>query len=301
MASGLTSNYNDSGYSFYVPGTNSTNFGDGMMLASRIIVADPSGLLLESRTNTTANQGRNGSNIFYPQPGTRNRVANNNGAEYFSDGTTSGSQNGNINYFYGNFPTILQVTNPTAFVRDGTVTVTPGSDIYNFTNPGVYLVNGGTRGVFPILSSVPNIQSLFEAPINSIDWIIVYPGWGFRAFDGASTGQSSFYSLSWDAISYTYFNDTNQPLVFTFAEDYANNQKLIGSDSRTREPTAPTVQMQSGFISIPIMTQVRGNSPGTQNDDIQNRSFGHDRMEGIQIFFRSATPLFRFGMVNGNR
>ena len=301
MSSGFVSNFNDSGYSFTVPGGSSSSIGDGMILASRIISVDPSGLILENRPNANASDAlRSGANVFYPQPGTFTRQAENTGVEYWSTSTTG--VNGNSNWSYGVFPTANPTSSiTTAFVRGGTVTGT-SSDIYNFTNPGVFLVNTGTTALYPILSSVPNLRSVFEVPINTADWVLVYPGWGFRTFDGGANSQSSFYNVNWVAISYTYFNDTNQPLVFTFAQGWTSNTKMIGSNLPSpTQPTQPAIQMQSTFISIPIITQVRGNGVFTQNDDIHNRSTSNDVIDGIQIFYRSATPLFRFGMTIGTR
>ena len=298
--SGLVSNYNDSGYSFFVPGSN-TNLGDGMMLASRIISQDPSGLLLESR-NDNAGTSRTGSNIFYPDPGVPVAYDNvNAGAVYWvttmANPTTG--VNSNSLWRYGLHPPNsgnMPGTNiPTAFVRNGTVTGS-GSDIYNFTNPGVYILDFEVLPI-PVPCSLPQTFSLLNAPGNSPNGFLVYPGWGFRLFSGDSRGTSTFFNVNWDAISYTYFNDTNQPLIFTCASDWATSTKNY---SRSNDNPAPNRAFQNTFISIPIMVQVRGTSGSTNTNNWQNRSFADDTVDGIQVFYRSATPLMRFGLIAGS-
>jgi len=164
------------------------------------------------------------------------------------------------------------------------------SDIYNFTNPGVYILDFETLPI-PIPSSFPELNSLLDAPVSSANGILVYPGWGFRAFGAStSTGQSTFTDVSWNEISYIYFNDTNEPLIFTFAADFSSNTKNYGRQAET-----PSRSFQNTFISLPIMTQVRNDTTATNSR--QNRSFADDVLRGIQVFFRSATPLMRFGLV----
>ena len=127
--SGLVSNYKIPTYSFFVPGR-SLNPGDGMMLASKIIEEDPAGLILENRLDRD-NISRSGANVFYPQPGNTNTYdIGNYGVQYWVQAGTG--VDGNVNWRYGRLP------NNAAFVRNGTVTG-PISDIYNFTNPGVYI------------------------------------------------------------------------------------------------------------------------------------------------------------------
>jgi hypothetical protein len=297
--SGLVSNYNVSEYSFFVPGIASGfgETGDGMILASKIISQDPSGLLLET-LNTVA-----GSNIFYPNPGVPAQYDNvNAGVLYWvlpANVPPTSGQNGNLNWRYGELPDTsgnIPGTNiPTAFVRNGTVTGS-SSDIYNFTNPGVYILDFETLSI-PLPCSFPNINSLLNATTDALNGLLVYPGWGFRVFSGPSNGTSTFFNVNWDAISYTYFNDTNQPLIFTCADNYRSNVKNY---SRSNDITTPNRSFQNTFISIPIMVQVRGNSGSTDADNIQNRSFANNAVEGVQVFYRSANPLMRFGLTAGS-
>jgi hypothetical protein len=262
---GLVSNYNDSGY------TVSTG-GDGMMLAS-VLSSNANGLILQNR-NDTGGTARSGANNWYPNPGGAFSAP---GGAIYSSG----------NYRYGQVPN-SDSNGP--FRRNQNFTVT-GRDIYNFTNPGVFHLDNNNVPLAPIPSSIINTNSLFEITINTDNGYIVYPGWGFRLFNGSGNTWQNFTDQSWNFISYTYFNDTNEPIFFTCAFDWSSNNKVYGRDE---EESQPHVQMQNSFISIPIMVQVRNNTNATNNS--QNRSWADDATTGIQVFFRSGTPLYRFGL-----
>jgi len=270
MASGLTSNYNDSGYTFTAP-------NDGMMLGS--LIQDPTRLWL-----TTNVSGITGHNNMYPAPGEIEDIAGFTG--------TYTSMN------YGRPP------NSDFMARLGNVnlsTVTASStSTYNFTNPGVYLLDlaGSGSVIVPITNSTAFLGFLYYVDQDS--GFIVYPGWGFRLFNGGSTWSSNFQintsapGVAWTRLSYTYFNDTNAPLLFTLAASESGNQKVYGLSGETS--TNPVITMPTGTRAIPIMVQAT-TQMGPTNTAV-NRSMADDQVNGIQIFFRSATPLYSFGQTN---
>jgi hypothetical protein len=256
MASGFTSNYNDSGYTFTVN-------NDGMMLAS--LIRDPS-----SNTALTTTNNLNGCiNTIYTSPGTANTVP---GTFY------QGMQ-------YGTFPT------SSFMARSGTTrsTITVNkSDIYNFANPGVFHLTytNNSSTITPILGSTAFLG--FYTVVDRETGFIVYPGWGIRVFNGPSTWDSTFTSgqiasISWTRISYTYFNDTNAPVLFTSANNDGDNSKMYGVQSGSGRTMPP------GTITIPIMIQA------TTTNTVANRSMADFSSNGIQIFFRSGNPLYLFG------
>jgi hypothetical protein len=276
MASGLTSNYNDSGYTFTAP-------NDGMMLGS--LIQDPTRLgLSTSSTSTPANL--TGTNGIYPRPGQSEN-------DFFFLGT----------YDYMNYGTPPNDSFMARAGSSGRSTVTASrSTIYNFANPGVYLLDlaGSGTNIVPIINSTAFLGFLYSVDVQN--GFIVYPGWGFRLFNGGSTWQSNFQTtttpnppgVTWTRLSYTYFNDTDAPLFFTLAASESSNQKVYGLN--TDSSTNPVNTMPPGTRAIPIMVQAT--TVSTTTNTAVNRSMADDEANGIQIFFRSATPLYSFGQTN---
>uniref|UniRef100_A0A6C0AS43 Uncharacterized protein n=1 Tax=viral metagenome TaxID=1070528 RepID=A0A6C0AS43_9ZZZZ len=86
-------------------------------------------------------------------------------------------------------------------------------DMFDSTNrPGVFLMNGSqgnTTAYYPIFCSVSN-TAFINVQNGTDDAYLVYPGYGFQLFNAAN------YSTQNNAnYSYTYFNSSNQPVVFS--------------------------------------------------------------------------------------
>lgn len=260
-----------------------TASSDGMMLGSIIsnTTNNARTLLLENLVDYSS-VSRSGANVRYPNPG---------GASPQNDVQFSVLNN----YTYGFFPSYSD-----GFRRNEPITM-ESSDIYNYSNPGVYLVRltgSNSSETIPIFSSTA-YTCLFTPGLNICNGVILYPGWGFRLFNGASAWGLTFTSVIWDDISYTYFNDTNEPLFFTCASDRGSNEKNFGRSPSAEAPsgstgTTPSRTLPNNFVGIPIMSQVVRSTATTGLTT--NRSYPDFAEDGIQIFYRSGTPLYRFGL-----
>lgn len=193
-----------------------------------------------------------------------------------SDTTLSGSGNNSLYPWTTSTSTSTGASIPSTLAK--TVTVS-SQDIYLNQTLGVYIINLGGL-MYPVISSSAYFSNI-NIPANSENGVLVFPGWGFRLFSSpggsgyATTSTFSNYS-SWDAQSYTYFNDTTEVAFFTSAEGWGSNKKNYAPSGQSANLSLP-----SGAVTIPIMTQMGTN--------MVNRSFPDDCCDGIKIFYRSGT------------
>jgi hypothetical protein len=159
-----------------------------------------------------------------------------------------------------------------------TITVN-SNDIYLNQTLGVYIINLGGI-MYPVISSSACFSNM-SIPANCENGVLVFSGWGFRLFSSpggngyATTSTFSNYS-SWDAQSYTYFNDTTEVAFFTSAEGWGSSKKNYAPNG-----ASANLYLPSDAVTIPIMTQMGTN--------MVNRSFPDDCCDGIKIFYRSGT------------
>ena len=144
-------------------------------------------------------------------------------------------------------------SNPTVTVASTTINIS-GRDIYNTVIPGVFRINIAANTI-PILSSAILLGDI-EDP-DTLEAIILYPGWGFILYNGNGNRFVNPTSGSWVNVSRFYFNDTNAPLLFSCM------------NNTTTYPESAT-----GAIRI---------------IDNNNTNFPVNCADAIQIFFRSNT------------